>query len=392
MEAAAALTTPDPQALDGIDWSFTAEAGAHPIHGLHPYPAKFVPALPRRVIEALTRPGDLVFDPFVGSGTALVEALLAGRRGVGGDLNPVAVVAATAKTRLLSAEQVGSLQRWAAQTEARVRARLQAGAVTLPDAWTPVGGRRFKGLEFWFDEQIARELAALREVIRDELDPDVAAVLRMCFSSIIVAVSWQDSDTRYVRRQKAVGAGAVGRLYVRRLLESIDALGALRATAPEAATVVAADAREADYVREGSAALMITSPPYPNAWSYHLYHQNRILWLEEDPWEFKAREIGHHRAYSAANGATSEDFARDIGSVLEHAARALRPGGHAVVVIGDSIVRGEFVRNDHIVAAAAAAAGLASVVTFKRVIDPKRKAFIPSIGSIKTEHVLVYRR
>ena len=62
------------------------------------------------------------------------------------------------------------------------------------------------------------------------------------------------------------------------------------------------------------------------------------------------------------------------------------------MVIGDSIVRGEFVRNDHIVAAAAAAAGLASVVTFKRVIDPKRKAFIPSIGSIKTEHVLVYRR
>ena len=51
-----------------------------------------------------------------------------------------------------------------------------------------------------------------------------------------------------------------------------------------------------------SVQLAITSPPYPNAWSYHLYHQNRILWLGGDPWEFKAQEIGHHRSYSAAGG------------------------------------------------------------------------------------------
>ena len=47
----------------------------HPVHSLHPYPAKFVPALPRRIIEALSDLGDLIMDPFAGSGTTLVEAL-----------------------------------------------------------------------------------------------------------------------------------------------------------------------------------------------------------------------------------------------------------------------------------------------------------------------------
>src|SRR4051794_39120016 len=77
-------------ALGGVDWSFASEPPAHPLHGLHPYPAKFVPALPRILIELLSEPGDLIMDPFVGSGTALVEALLLGRRAIGGDLNPVA--------------------------------------------------------------------------------------------------------------------------------------------------------------------------------------------------------------------------------------------------------------------------------------------------------------
>lgn len=52
--------------------------------------ATFPPELPRRCILASTRPGDLVLDPFVGSGTVLEQALALGRRGVGIDLDPEA--------------------------------------------------------------------------------------------------------------------------------------------------------------------------------------------------------------------------------------------------------------------------------------------------------------
>ena len=45
--------------------------------------------------------------------------------------------------------------------------------------------------------------------------------------------------------------------------------------------------------------LMVCSPPYPNAFSYHLYHMTRMVWLGMDQPKFKKQEIGSHRKYSA---------------------------------------------------------------------------------------------
>src|SRR5260370_19935062 len=58
-------------------------------HGFHSYPARFHPELPRRLLAGM--PGACVLDPFVGSGTTLVEAALVGRAGLGVDANPLAV-------------------------------------------------------------------------------------------------------------------------------------------------------------------------------------------------------------------------------------------------------------------------------------------------------------
>src|SRR4051795_8473747 len=59
-------------------------------HGFYKYPARFSPVFARAVIEAFTRPGDLVLDPHVGGGTTLVEARAAGREGVGVDISTLA--------------------------------------------------------------------------------------------------------------------------------------------------------------------------------------------------------------------------------------------------------------------------------------------------------------
>ena len=57
-------------------------------HGLHKYPAKFFPELPRWLIKRYSKKGDLIIDPFSGSATTNVEALLAGRHSVGIDVSP----------------------------------------------------------------------------------------------------------------------------------------------------------------------------------------------------------------------------------------------------------------------------------------------------------------
>ena len=69
------------------------------VHGFHAYPARLHPITARRLLTGLTRPGDCVLDPFCGSGTVLVEALLQGRIAVGLDANPLAVMLASYKLK-----------------------------------------------------------------------------------------------------------------------------------------------------------------------------------------------------------------------------------------------------------------------------------------------------
>ena len=67
------------------------QRAAHSLHEIS-YRACFKPQLPAFFIERLTQPGDVVYDPFMGRGTAPVEAALTGRRAYGCDVNPLSRV------------------------------------------------------------------------------------------------------------------------------------------------------------------------------------------------------------------------------------------------------------------------------------------------------------
>ena len=67
------------------------QRAAHSLHEVS-YRACFKPQLPRFFIDRLTRPGDTVYDPFMGRGTTLLEAALLGRVAVGCDINPLSRV------------------------------------------------------------------------------------------------------------------------------------------------------------------------------------------------------------------------------------------------------------------------------------------------------------
>src|SRR5215831_10592348 len=78
-------------------------------HDVHAFAAKFPPQLPRAFIRGLTTPGDLVLDPMMGSGTTIVEALLAGRRGIGLDIDPLALRVSQAKTMPMRTDDVRNI-------------------------------------------------------------------------------------------------------------------------------------------------------------------------------------------------------------------------------------------------------------------------------------------
>jgi len=75
-------------------------ASASSTHGFYHYPARFSPEIARAVIEACTAPDDWIMDPFMGGGTTVVEALAAGRRVAGIDINSLAHFIAAVRTTL----------------------------------------------------------------------------------------------------------------------------------------------------------------------------------------------------------------------------------------------------------------------------------------------------
>ena len=92
------------EAFRGIDWSFSDADTDFLTHSLHPYPAKFIPQIPSHCIRLLTAPGELVLDPFGGSGTTALEAIRLGRRALSVDANHVGTLIGQVKTCNLDAE------------------------------------------------------------------------------------------------------------------------------------------------------------------------------------------------------------------------------------------------------------------------------------------------
>jgi len=86
-------------------------------HNFYRYPARFSPLFVREVIRQYSRPGETVLDPFMGGGTAIVEALALGRKVIGVDLNTLAHFVSTVKTTPLSNYDVEVLEEWLADVQ-----------------------------------------------------------------------------------------------------------------------------------------------------------------------------------------------------------------------------------------------------------------------------------
>lgn len=380
--------------LESIDWDFADAVTDNATHSLHPYPAKFIPQIPRALIEALSAPGETVLDPFCGSGTTLVEAMVTGRNGIGIDASPLACLISRAKTTRLDDGNVEALRALQCKTEeyGRCLQRGSAGTLFGRNSSCPAVAA-FDGLHFWFDNEVIEELSVLKDMcmeLASESEKDVALT---AFSSIIVSVSKQDSDTRYVRRRKIVRRGDTARRFARAVREAVDqCLEFTEACIPGTTRdVLTADVLERPPVKPVD--LVVCSPPYPNAYSYHLYHRTRMLWLDMDPDAYKKREIGSHRKYSRK---TSREkllaiFTNELRTIFDWLHSIVPAGRCACFVIGNSIIGGKPVRNADLLIEAATQNGFKIEQLFARRIKSEKKYFNPAIGKIREESIIILR-
>ncbi len=357
------------------DWDFV-NSQPHPLGGLHPYPARFIPAIPKKLIAAFPpRKGLSVLDPFCGSGTTLTEAQVAGLPSVGVDLNPIAV--------LMSRVTTGPIPRGLAKALSEVVERAEAdNAPLVPE---------IPRLDHWFRADIQVALAALAGAIATAPIP-TRDLLRLALSAIIVRVSNQESDTRYAAIQKPASRSDVFQQFARSALKIFEALSARPASRPPTKVI------EANILTLPAAAigqqvgLVVTSPPYPNAYEYWLYHKYRMWWLGFDPLAVKADEIGARAHFFSGKRHTAENFRQQMRELMQLLDQVLVEGGHACFVVGRSKIHGEVVDNAKILSEVARDFSFQEVFKTERVIAATKKSFNLSHANIKTETVLVLKR
>lgn len=351
-------------------------------HGIHPYPAKFIPHIPRELLLAYSRKGDTVWDPLCGSGTTLVEAAIAGRSAVGGDLNPIAVLVSKAKTTSLDDFARRELKGLTETLEAAT------GSTEFFDLELP----EFHNRDHWFDPRVSQELAfALARV--QELESEAAANLANCsFSAILVGVSRQESETRWSAVDKPVVPGrAIARL-ARRIDESVTRVDEYSELALADVRVSMEDAR-ASSVEDESIELVVTSPPYANAHDYYLYNKLRMFWLGHEVRSVQDAEIGSRNKHSDRRESI-ETYLDAMQDVMTEMLRGLAKGGKAVIVVADAVIRGSLFKMDTLLAERGELAGFALEHSF--VFDHRRfnSAFQRGFGTRyeKSTHVLVLKK
>jgi DNA modification methylase len=285
------------------------------VHRLHPYLGKFVPQLAEVFLRRYAVPGGLIWDPFAGSGTTLVEANALGMRAAGCDVSAFNCLLMRAKT---------------AEYEP---AALLADVVRLAGREKPRRRRADSPyLKRWFARRALDELAAFGARIAGTAYPELWRVVLSRSARSARLARHDDLDFpaepvageyfchKHRRLCRPVDeAEKFLRRYVRDAVLRVQEFADLRTA--ESVTVVHGDARSVD--PPGPVDLVLTSPPYPGLIDYHEQHAYayELLALERRD----ADEIGRG----------VKGYCEDIATVLARARRSLRRGGKVVIVVND---------------------------------------------------------
>ncbi|HEY4691702.1 MAG TPA: DNA methyltransferase [Anaerolineae bacterium] len=400
--------------LEG-ELNFHGENSGYASHALHAFAAKFPPQLPRAFIRGLTVPGDVVLDPMMGSGTAVVEALLEGRRGVGLDLDPLALKLSHVKTAPLDVDKLRDIGH---KVISRANALLFKNGKTIERSITKLFDERTKAfVDYWFLPATQRELMALVLAIQDVSDTPERRFLELTFSAIIVTKSGGVSRARDLAHSRPhldstkVPKNALEQFSLR-LRKNLASIAELKESSIMAAPLTG-DARSMPFQDE-VVDLIVTSPPYANAIDYMRAHKFSLVWLGEsieDLTELRSEYIGSERVgnlHTAAlpNGpalivdrlkerdvkkaAILYKYFAEMRAVLAEMYRVLHGDSPAVIVVGTSVMRGIDVQTHYCLADIAASLGFDVVGVVQRVLD-RNKRMMPARFGKKTDSVIEQR-
>lgn len=408
----------------GDDWDYRTADTKEYTHGIHPYPAMMIPQVARRLIDMYGREGDVLLDPYCGTGTTLLEGMLANLKPIGTDLNPLAQLIAKTKTTPVELDQL----------DQEIENFIAFGLGVTNSAKSSETYPDITNVDYWFGEQVQQDLLLVRRFIDQIVSSVVADIFRVAFSLTVRKVSWtKNSEFKLVRMPPGriadhnpdVFSTMVETLSDNRTrYESLnDALGN-DPIVPLVCGFNSVDSIPPEIVAPETVNIVVTSPPYGDSKTTVAYGQFSRLssqWLgfehanRVDNFLMGGGRCPAHVSFGIEQldqviGAISDSDAKRAGEVtaffmdyqksIKNVSSVVKIGGYACYVVGNRTVKGFDVPTAEVTAAFFEMNGFKHVGTFERNIPNKR---MPSMNSptnipgklgktIKSEIIVICRR
>ncbi|NKQ38643.1 MAG: hypothetical protein HF967_04090 [Methanosarcinales archaeon] len=350
-------------------WAFensTRKDTSYATHGYHRYPAKFIPQLAKKCIEEYTKENETVCDPFMGCGTTLVEALVYGRKAIGVDINPIAVLIAKVKTTPIEPiklenevnKLINDVTQYINLKNKKILHSIEINPI-IPNN---------ERINYWFPhESIREELGIILWRINQIEDESIKIFCICAFSQILKNSSiWLMKSTKPTRdlKKKPIAPLSSFKRHVKQMLKGNKELFELmpdyvKNNLKDFCIIKKQDSRNLSY-DDNSVSLIVTSPPYVTSYEYADLHQLTALWLEyaKTVAEFRVGFIGSiHKKKLIHDGIKSElakqkieelskkskrefeatrEYFFEMQQCFEEMYRVLKPKGKACIVIGNT--------------------------------------------------------
>jgi len=374
-----------------LDVALDAKKTNYLTHGLHPYPAKFIPQIPNILIKEFTKPNDVVLDPFCGSGTSLVESKLLGRNSIGIDLHPLAAFLSKVKTSKIEESDLKLVPSILKKIEKQIDDYYNLKS-TPEEKWKAIQLPDFSNRDHWFQKNVLFELAIIKKKSKN-CSSELSDLLLCAMSAIIVPVSNQHGETRYAAVEKNIPPKKTFNLFQDKIKQYILKISEFNSTSSDGWTKVHnTDSRNLEFIENNSVDFIITSPPYANTFEYYLYHKHRMNWLDMDWQNVRDNEIGSRYIHSSRKEGINS-YVDSLEPCFRHFNRVLKKKKYFVIVIGDSVIAKERFSGMDITKKLAKKTGFDLIKGLNYELDSTSKLFIKSFRQKeKKEHILLLQK
>lgn len=322
--------------LKTLNWDYEGDRSDSKFSALHFYPGRLISQIPAALIGSLTVAGDLVVDPYCGSGTTLVEAQKLGRRAIGIDVNPVSIMIAKAKTQSVRATRLTAIIEGHLKRIVYIRLE-NSSAVQFTTV--PEGVQKQK----WYHPETLNELALLWSYIITTRGI-TRTILEFCFSSILVSSCNETRHWGYIcdntrpLELRRVNAFALFEGAASELINAYRERDLRLSRLPERILKPKLFCEDSaiclGHLEQDSVSLVVCSPPYFGVVDYVKSQRLTMEWFGLDINNFRKMETGARS--KRARISAFDEYIAEMKKTFVQVQRVLKNGGYCCVVLGQS--------------------------------------------------------